>query len=737
VVSVADDPVRIAQFWQAVEIFSPQNPPKLDPKKPTVDIRRGEPMPWESGFRLREPRDGYAWQYDVYGGLYPLKRVRDTLIEAYQQDIDEEPPPKGNSALFACTIDAEGYLVGDSMVVSACAWGVGRISQRKSPLGDFAADTERYADSLKTRARIRAGVRVLGEAIRSAVPDSVAGAVSAALSGIAGPLGPLGAGLAAGVSNAAKTFTVEVIGTKDKAASASQGQGEGQETADAETAHVRLDAAAITRDDLRYFISWLADQLGVTDSLKPRDVRVQCREIKINGNEDSKADPFLNSLLAEDLALIAEALRIRNAGPALTHYLTPDGQISKRSRTNVKNNPEHVLSWCQPHLVPPGRWVTGTDRPLAFSQQFAVNRIMHEHGAGQPGVFAVNGPPGTGKTTMLRDLVAAIVVNRAEVLAGLASPHKAFTGGPCTWETPTYTHHITRLILELTGNEIVVASSNNAAVENVTSEIPGRKGIDDQWLEAAAAVDYFTATAERVTGEGAWALVAAVLGKSGNRTAFVNNVWFGKDSEGKRTGAGLLDALKSPAQPANWPSAVSDFRRALEKVKNLSAERSGVSAHLTGLLSLRGERDRATMAYREATALREAAEAGRPEAASVYDRWIARQADAEAAIRAHGLTRPGLFAGKSRRREWNTEQDRLAQEVSRVAALAATAWNVLSDLDRKISDARRAEQAARTVLATAEAAVGDAERSKPRARCCARYSPACATTAESPRKRSA
>ena len=83
-----------------------------------------------------------------------------------------------------------------------------------------------------------------------------------------------------------------------------------------------------------------------------------------------------------------------------------------------------------PDLIPPGRWVTATDRPLAFSQQFAVNRIMRDHGDGQPGLFAVNGPPGTGKTTMLRDVVAAILVQRAIKLADLPSPEQAFTGQP-------------------------------------------------------------------------------------------------------------------------------------------------------------------------------------------------------------------------------------------------------------------------------------------------------------------
>lgn len=92
----------------------------------------------------------------------------------------------------------------------------------------------------------------------------------------------------------------------------------------------------------------------------------------------------------------------------------------------------------------------------------------------------------------------------------------------------------------------MVASSSNAAVENVTSEIPGPDGVADQWRESVAEVDYFTATAREVTGEGAWALMAAVLGNSGNRDAFVTNFWFGGTRHGERTGAGMLDILKTP-----------------------------------------------------------------------------------------------------------------------------------------------------------------------------------------------
>ena len=127
--------------------------------------------------------------------------------------------------------------------------------------------------------------------------------------------------------------------------------------------------------------------------------------------------------------------------------------------------------------IPLGRWPANPTHGLALSQQFAVNKVLTEL-SDRRGIVGVNGPPGTGKTTMLRDILAGNVVKRACKLAELNDPNDAFLSTEYMMEAGSYPHKFYPLHPSLTGFEMIVASSNNSAVQNVSTEVPELSAID-------------------------------------------------------------------------------------------------------------------------------------------------------------------------------------------------------------------------------------------------------------------
>lgn len=101
--------------------------------------------------------------------------------------------------------------------------------------------------------------------------------------------------------------------------------------------------------------------------------------------------------------------------------------VSQPGQTrNLSSNEAVIEESVSPALVPPARWPSPGGHPLVLLQQAAVNLArleLRESG----GIVAVNGPPGTGKTTLLRDVVAAAVLDRAEAMAAFRNPDDAFT----------------------------------------------------------------------------------------------------------------------------------------------------------------------------------------------------------------------------------------------------------------------------------------------------------------------
>lgn len=689
-----DNPVRVIEFWRAVEIFSPQPLPKTDIRGHVTDLRPGDLMPWEPGSRRNvPPAPGKAWRHEVFGGVYELSRVRDALVELYGEDdgtSGQQAPVRGQSALFSCTVDADGRLVEGTAVLSAGAWAIGRAVANPGALSlaGFDQDAQRYGDDLGILAGSGPGAAIwlLAASMRAAVPDAVAEGVKAAvnvvLAPVAGPLAAAGAALAAGT--AGKMADAVLSGTPKRAPSVPH------EPAQQEPA--RLNLNPLRGSDMHRFVAQLAARLTVDDILRPRRVRVRSYQVDAARAEDQTEHSFLNSFYADDLARVARAFTAGGVGRGLAAYLTSAARIDTRERTDVRVRPATVWNGCLPGRIPPGRWAANFDRSLVMSQQFAVNEIMERPGR-SGGLLAVNGPPGTGKTTMLRDLVAAIVVARADQLAKLPSPAAAFDGSKTyQWQPGREVHRITPLKQRVTGMEIVVASSNNGAVENVTTEIPGSDGIGSQWRAAAGQLDYFAATAQLVHGEGAWAMIAAKLGNSANRRAFTERFWWGGPDRQVGCMVDLLDRLSD--QPSDWRTAKASFGAAREKVQALSAERARVALAIKRVADLENDARKAASdvaaAYDELQSLQAPLQA----AEGIVRDARERHSEAGEALDTLQRRKPGvmvsLATGFRAGRDWYAEHSALRRTLDQAQRDLNKAQQAMSAIDAKANAARRA-----------------------------------------------
>ncbi|WP_417823596.1 AAA domain-containing protein [Thalassospira lucentensis] len=298
---------------------------------------------------------------------------------------------------------------------------------------------------------------------------------------------------------------------------------------------------------------------------------------------------ILNSFFIKDIERALHS--ILNNPEKTTNLHRYISQENPEKRTNLfdTEGQKEIIRRLSPTQKVRGRWFDEPHHMMSLMQQFSINTAFDE--LQENGIFSVNGPPGTGKTTLLREIFAENIVRRAEALASFNHARDTFEKNATSISVPDcYSNKYRPLKRELTGFEMVVVSANNAAVENISRELPQSGSIGDFW-KSNEAPEYLKSIAYNIAAtDGAgkfrhlpedempWGLVSCVLGKAKNRTTFRNKFLFSaKVSHTKQkphiAPLGLWDWLKNYAG-LSFRDAREDFQKKKETLDLLKADLS-------------------------------------------------------------------------------------------------------------------------------------------------------------------
>lgn len=203
-------------------------------------------------------------------------------------------------------------------------------------------------------------------------------------------------------------------------------------------------------------------------------------------------DVNLHSFFIDDLNK-AKVLTNKNLDRYFDGFSGFKQNLDSNKMSDHFNSPIFETTILQPKNYPLGRFPSNPSFALSFMQQAAVNLALNDENE----IRSVNGPPGTGKTTLLKDIFADLVVQQAAEIVQLSD--KRIKGSLVYWQNAK----IGVLPPSISDKNIVVASSNNGAVQNIVKELPKKELIADDFQNQLDEADYFRNISNSdLTGEG-------------------------------------------------------------------------------------------------------------------------------------------------------------------------------------------------------------------------------------------
>lgn len=273
-------------------------------------------------------------------------------------------------------------------------------------------------------------------------------------------------------------------------------------------------------------------------------------------NIDTSTD-MLSSFYVSDIDMIRQKIQ---KGDSIVKYIEAL-KMPITNRIEIDNNASQMKEWLSPDKYPLGKWPSIYNPSLM--QQVAINMGISDEEQ-LSNIFSVNGPPGTGKTTLLKEIIASYVVERAILLSNYQRPDDAFE--QCQFDSPEneYLKYYYQPASELNKYGIIVASNNNAAVENISKELPIAKDVKKSNTKLfnidENKENYFSDIAKAIMGndEECWGLISARLGKKSNINEFKQVLWFNKDV------VNLQQQYKE--ELPDWEQAKDTFRNKYQEV---------------------------------------------------------------------------------------------------------------------------------------------------------------------------